>query len=68
MAQTGKKCGLHVMFQMGLNYYLLQATISLTVCPEMHLTLILGHLYKTDLLSFSYDFIFDRIICVLVRI
>ena len=56
------------MFQMGLNYYLLQATISLTVCPEMHLTLILGHLYKTDLLSFSYDFIFDRIICVLVRI
>ena len=39
------------------------------LCPEMHLTLILGTLYKTEsFLSFSYDFMFDRIICVLVRI
>ena len=38
-------------------------------CPKMHLTLILGTLHKTDLnLLFSYDFMFDRIICVLVRI
>ena len=34
----------------------------------MHLTLNLGALYKTDLLSFSYEIMFDRIICVLVRI
>ena len=35
----------------------------------MHLTLNLGTSHKTGLfLSFSYDFMFDRIVCVLVRI
>ena len=38
------------------------------LCPEMHLTLILDTLYKTDLFVVLYDFMFDRIICVLVRI
>ena len=38
------------------------------LCSEMHLTLNWGTLYKTGFLSFSYDFMFDRIICVLVNI
>ena len=38
------------------------------LCPEMHLTLNLGTSYKTSFLSLSYDFMFDRIMCVLVGI
>ena len=34
----------------------------------MHLTMNLYTSYKTDFFSFSYEFMFDRIICVLVRI
>ena len=36
--------------------------------PEMHLTQNLGTLHKTVFLSFSYNYMFDIIICVLVRI
>ena len=38
------------------------------LCPEMHLTLKLGTSYKTGFLLFSYEFMFDKIMCVLVRI
>ena len=34
----------------------------------MHLTLNLGNSYKNGLFFVSYDFMFDRIMCVLVRI
>ena len=38
------------------------------LCQEMHLTLNLGTSYKTGLLTRFRDFMFDRIMCILLRI
>ena len=41
---------------------------ALHLCPEMHLTLDLATSYQADLFVISYDFVFNRIICVSVTI